>query len=103
MDGNPRPDHSPDERNARTARQRTMLTLVEAPTPWGPFSIFYQDDHWQYEDGSSGAYTPVFPPAWLDSEGFWLVSTQCCDDPEFPPTNHYSFNAQRVDVKVFRA
>ena len=100
MDGNPRPDHSPDERNARTARQRTQLVLLEAPTPWGPFSVFLRDDNWQYSDGSSGAYTPVLMPSWLDSKGVWMVSTQCCGTPQFAPDNHYSFNAQRLDWVV---
>lgn len=78
-----------------------MLTLFEAPTPWGPFSVFYRDDDWRYADGSSGAYTPVVPPAWLSDDGsFWVVSTQCCGVPEYPPTNWYAFNAQRVDVQL---
>ena len=98
MDGYPRPDHSPDERNARTARQRTQLVLFESPTPWGPFSVFHRDDNWMLSDGSSGAYTPVFAPAWLDATGGYMVSTQCCGTPEFPPDNHYSFNYQRLDV-----
>ena len=103
MDGNPRPDHSPDERNARTARQRTQLVMLEAPAPWGPFSQFLRDDNWQYSDGSSGAYTPVLMPSWLDAAGAWLVSTQCCGTPQFPPNNHYSFNAQRLDWSVAEA
>ena len=53
-DGYPRPDHTPDERNGRTGHQRTQLTLVESPTPWGPFSIFHRDDDWKGADGSSG-------------------------------------------------
>ena len=95
MDGNPRPDHSPDERNARTARQRTQLVMLEAPAPWGPFSYFLRDDNWSYDDGSSGAYTPVLMPSWLDADGAWMVSTQCCGTPQFPPTNHYSFSECR--------
>jgi len=35
--GNPRPDHTPDERNSRTSHQRTQLTLIEGPDPWGPW------------------------------------------------------------------
>ena len=103
MDGAPRPDHSPDERNARTARQRTWLTLLEAENLWGPWRVFHSDDDWRYSDGSSGAYTPVFPPAWISAadNSLWMVSTQCCGVPEFAPTNHYSFNAQRVDLDLF--
>jgi len=96
MDGNPKPDHSSDEKHGRTARQRTQLTLFEGPKPWGPFSVFYRNDNWHGEDNSTGAYTPVFPPAWMKEKELWMVSTQCCGIPQFPPTNHYSFNAQRV-------
>ena len=101
-DGDPRPDHSPDERNGRTARQRTWLTLLEAPQPWGPWSVFFSDADWRYADGSSGAYSPVIPAAWINAtdNSFYIVSTQCCGAPEFAPTNHYGFNAQRVDIEL---
>jgi hypothetical protein len=101
MDGYPRPDHSPDEKHGRTARQRTWLMLLEAPNLWGPWSIFYSDSNWQYSDGSSGAYTPVFPPAWINTtdDSLWMVSTQCCTGANtFPPDNHYGFNAQKVTI-----
>ena len=103
-DGNPRPDHTPDERNSRTGHQRTQLTFVEGPTPWGPWSIFYRNDNWHGPDGSMGGYTPVFPPAWIEaweqplgagSNDFWMVYTQCCGNPR-PPWNHYNFNAQKI-------
>jgi hypothetical protein len=101
MDGYPRPDHSPDDKHDRTSRQRTWLTLLEAERPWGPWRVFYSDNNWAYDDGSTGAYTPTFPAQWVNEtdDSFWMVSTQCCGDPEFPPTNHYSFNAQRVSVR----
>ena len=101
MDGYPRPDHSPDERHDRTSRQRTWLTLLEAENLWGPWRVFFSDDDWQYADGSTGAYTPIFPAQWINAsdDSMWMVSTQCCGEPEFPPTNHYSFNAQKVSVK----
>ena len=102
-DGAPRPDHSPDERNARTARQRTWLTLLEADNLWGPWRVFHSDDDWRYSDGSSGAYTPIFPPAWISAadNSLWMVSTQCCGWTPELPTNHYGFNAQRVDLDLF--
>ena len=101
MDGNPRPDHSPDDRHERTTRQRTWLTLLEADNLWGPWRVFYSDTNWAYADLSTGAYTPIFPAQWINTtdDSFWMVSTQCCGDPQFPPTNHYSFNAQRISVK----
>jgi hypothetical protein len=98
-DGYPRPDHTPDERNGRTGHQRTQLLLVEAPTPWGPFSIFHRDDDWRGWDGSSGGYTPVIPAGWISAEdsSFYLAFTQCCGNPR-PPLNHYNFNLQRVNI-----
>ena len=98
-DGYPRPDHTADERNDRTAHQRTQLLLVEAPTPWGPFSIFHRTDDWSFADGSTGAYTPVMPPAWSGETDFWMVSTQCCGNAR-PPWNNYNFNAQHVSFKL---
>ena len=100
-DGNPRPDHTPDERNSRTSHQRTQLTLVEGDQPWGPWSVFYRDDNWSGPDQSMGGYTPVFPPAWIGDGGgddFWMVYTQCCGNPR-PPWNHYNFNAQKIMLK----
>lgn len=96
-DGYPRPDHTADEVNDRTGHQRTQLTLVEAEQPWGPFAVMHRDDDWSGADGSSGAYTPVFPPAWVGTAELWMVSTQCCGNPR-PPLNHYNFNVQRVTI-----
>ena len=93
--GYPKPDHT----TPRTERQRTQLTLVEGPTPWGPWSTFYRNDDWQGSDGSRGAYTPVFPPAWIDAKAgkdLWIVSTQCCGTPQFGADNHYDFTMQQV-------
>ena len=98
-DGYPRPDHTGDEKNGRTGHQRTQLSLVEAPNPWGPFSVFFRDDDWSGIDNSNeasfGGYTPVIPPAWVGEDDFWIVFTQCCGNPR-PPLNNYNFNAQHV-------
>ena len=98
-DGYPRPDHTGDEKNGRTGHQRTQLSLVEAPNPWGPFSVFFRDDDWSGIDNANeasfGGYTPVIPPAWVGEDDFWIVFTQCCGNPR-PPLNNYNFNAQHV-------
>jgi len=98
-DGYPRPDHTADERNDRTGHQRTQLLLIEGPNPWGPFSVFHQDDDWSGSDGSSGGYTPVIPPAWVGHSDFWLVFTQCCGNPR-PPLNNYNFNAEHITFQA---
>jgi hypothetical protein len=96
MDGAPRPDHTPDERNGRTGHQRTQLALLEAEEPWGPFRVLHRDDDWQGADGSSGGYTPVIPPAWVGESDLYLAFTQCCGNPR-PPLNHYNLLLQRVE------
>jgi len=102
-DGYGRPDHTADEVNGRTGHQRTQLSLVEAPNPWGPFKVFYRNDDWGGIDlqkqFSVGGYTPVIPPAWIGDNDFWIVFTQCCGNPR-PPLNNYNFNAQRVTFKL---
>ena len=60
-DGYPRPDHTADERNSRTGHQRTQHSLVEGPTPWGPFKIFYRNDSWEGWDGSGGGCKDPHP------------------------------------------
>tara|TARA_B110001452_G_scaffold115019_1_gene95427 strand:- start:418 stop:657 length:240 start_codon:yes stop_codon:yes gene_type:complete len=55
----------------------------------------YASDDWEGDDGSSGGYTPVIPPAWVGADGFWMAFTQCCGNPR-PPLNHYNFLLQRV-------
>ena len=71
-DGNPRPDHTADERNERTGHQRTQLTLVEGDTPWGPWSVFYRDDNWHGPDGSMGGCESHARPRWIR----WLGLTK---------------------------
>jgi len=41
---------------------RTQLTMLEAPNPWGPWSIFYRDDD---SPSAPGLYTPTFPSAYI--------------------------------------
>ena len=44
------------------APHRTQLVMYEAPTPWGPWSVFYRDDD---SPPAPGLYVPSFPSAWL--------------------------------------
>jgi len=69
---------------------RSQLTLYEAPEPWGPWSLFYQDDNW----GTYGNYQPSFPTKWMYNNGrtMWMVSSGTFDD--------YNFCVQRLDIKV---
>ena len=92
-------ERRPDHTKPRTERQRTQLTLLEGPKPWGPWSTMLVDDDWRGADGSSGAYTPVFPPAWMTHDELWIVSTQCCGEPQFGARNHYNFTMNKVTLE----
>ena len=52
---------------ARTTwHRRRELKILEAPTPWGPWSLLHFDDNWE---GEHVAYLPQIPPNWLSSDG----------------------------------
>ncbi len=84
---NPRPYHQ--EKWPETA-YRSQLTLYEASEPWGPWSLFYQDDDW----GTYGDYQPNFPPKWMSEDGktMYMVSSGTYDD--------YNFTVQKLTVTL---
>jgi len=49
-----------------TWHRRRELKILEAPTPWGPWSIVHFDDNWE---GEHVAYLPQIPPNWLSGDG----------------------------------
>lgn len=57
-DGNPRPWHQ----KPWMMPHRTQLIMLEAPQPWGPWSIFLRDDN---SASAPGLYTPTFPSAYI--------------------------------------
>ena len=42
------------------------LTILESPTPWGPFSLVHYD--WMWYKREACAYTPRIPMKWFDQE-----------------------------------
>ena len=56
----------PAEIARTTWHQRRELKILEAPTPWGPWSLLHFDDNWE---GEHVAYLPQIPPNWLSSDG----------------------------------
>ena len=86
-DMHPRPNHQgiwPE------SAIRSQLTCYEAPEPWGPWSLFYQDDDW----GTYGNYQPSFPTKWMFNNGrtMLVVSSGTFDD--------YNFVYQRMDIQL---
>jgi hypothetical protein len=86
-DLNPRPYH---QGTWPESTYRSQLTLYEAPEPWGPWSLFYQDDNW----GTYGDYQPSFPTKWMSEDGrtMFMVSAGSWDD--------YNFTVQKLTIKI---
>ena len=60
--GDPWPWHQLPWHTHDTPR-RTQLTMLEAPHPWGPWSVFFRDDDFGAAWDGSGAYGTTFPAA----------------------------------------
>jgi len=88
--GNPRPYHA--EGGWPATSLRSQLTLFEAPEPWGPWSLFYQNDNW----GTYGDYQPSFPTKWISADGknMLMVSSGSFDD--------YNLTLQKVTLTIAR-
>jgi hypothetical protein len=57
-------DFSPDD--------GTDLLILEAPEPWGPFSLVHHEEYWEGKDFNP--YCPRLPLKWLEADGVtgWL-------------------------------
>lgn len=84
---NPRPYH---QLKWPTSVYPSQLTLFEAPEPWGPWSLFYQNNNW----GTYGDYQPNFPTKWMSEDGrtMWMVSAGTFDD--------YNFTVQKCIIEL---
>lgn len=84
-EGYPRPIHQMKYPESHISQ----LTLYEAPEPWGPWKLFYQDDNW----GTYGDYQPNFPTRWITENGkiMFMVSSGSWDD--------YNFVVQKIALK----
>ena len=60
--GNPWPWHQ-DPWHELNVTRRTQLLFLEAPEPWGPWSIFHRDDDFGQAWDGPGAYGTTFPAA----------------------------------------
>ena len=61
--GNPWPWHQ-DAWHALNIRRRTQLLMLEAPQPWGPWSVFFRDDDAGAAWGAYGMYGTTLPARW---------------------------------------
>lgn len=90
QNGEPVPYHGNVNSKWPESAMRSQLTLFEAPEPWGPWSLFYQDDDW----GTYGDYQPVFPTKWMTNGGktMWMASSGSYDD--------YNLTIQKLDLII---
>lgn len=96
--GRPRPWHS----KPFMSPHRTQLLFLEAPRPWGPWSVFYRADD---SPQAPGLYTPTFPSAYMrpvvpgvgsnPSTAQMVLFFSCLDGA---PSCRYTLNYQIVTV-----
>ena len=91
LEGKPRPYHTKEAWPESCLR--SQLTLFESSEPWGPWSLFHQDDNW----GTYGDYQPNFPTKWMSEDGHQLlmVSSGSFDD--------YNLTLQKVTLEIVPA
>jgi hypothetical protein len=88
--GAPRPWHT----EPFMTPHRTQLVLLEAPHPWGPWSMFYRDDD---SFQAPGLYTPTFPSQWVgELQGDQLQLGMLFACLGGPATCRYTLNFQNV-------
>lgn len=73
----------------------SQLALLEAPHPWGPWSIFYLEQPWAVQ-GMPGGYCPDFPAAFASEDGLSLrmTSSACCSH------TGYSYHSTAVELTL---
>lgn len=79
-------DFSPD--------QGTDLLILEAPEPWGPFSLVHFEEYW--EGREFNPYCPRLPLKWLEADGLtgWLQFSGSWG-PQGQAAGYYRSNIRR--------
>jgi hypothetical protein len=77
---------------AKTWHRSRQLTIVEGPTPWGPWSLAHHEPRWE---GDHVAYLPQIPSKWLSADGLQGTLLFSGDYSQFtkPPTPKDSYYA----------
>lgn len=84
-------DFSPDE--------GTDLLVLEAPEPWGPFSLVHFEEYW--EGKAFNSYCPRLPLKWLEADGLtgWLQFSGSWG-PQGQKAGYYRSNIRRFRLLV---
>jgi hypothetical protein len=79
--------------------QGTDLLVLEAPEPWGPFSLVHSEERW--EGREFNPYCPRLPLKWMESDGAtgWLQFSGSWG-PEGQAAGTYRSNVRRLRLKL---
>ncbi|MDX2024098.1 MAG: DUF4185 domain-containing protein [Deltaproteobacteria bacterium] len=78
---------------AKTWHRARQLTIVEGPTPWGPWALVHHEPKWE---GEHVAYLPQIPSKWLSADGMQGTLLFSGDYSQFtkppaPKDSYYAF------------
>jgi hypothetical protein len=82
-----------------TAGTGTDLLVLDAPEPWGPFSVVHFEELWEGREFTP--YCPRVPLKWLESDGLtgWLQFSGNWG-PEGQSAGYYRSNLRRFRMKL---
>ena len=70
-----------------------QLIMLESPTPWGPWAMFFRDDNSIHQ--APGMYTPTFPTLYHQAESM-VMFFSCLGGPAC----YYALNWQVVNLTI---
>ena len=77
----------------------TDLIVLEAPEPWGPFSLVHYEEYWEGKDFNP--YCPRVPLKWMDADGRtgWLQFSGSWS-PDGQKAGFYRSNVRQFHLEV---
>lgn len=83
-----------------TTRFGGDLLILDAPAPWGPFSVVHYEREWLGR--AVAPYCPRLPLAWMDPDGLggWILTSGNFNPPADPARPFYKPNAVRFRLEL---
>ena len=77
----------------------TDLLVLEAPEPWGPFSLVHFEEYWQGK--AFNPYCPRVPLKWMDADGQggWMQFSGSWS-PQGQAKGYYRSNVRRFKLQM---
>ena len=77
----------------------TDLLILEAPEPWGPFSLVHAEEYWEGKDVNP--YCPRLPLKWLNPDGIsGYLQFSGSWSPNGQKNNYYRSNVRPFRLKM---